>query len=130
MTFRRLAAIALIFMGTSLAWTVLGSSLIARTGQYDDRLEQEVQRLWGAPHRQAAPDAWAVRPAVEVEIVETKEADGRVVRKEVSKPTFGSAPAALESTRADATLDLEHRRNVFGGAAGRRTWEGSHASHS
>ena len=110
MTFRRLAAIALIFLGTSLAWTVLGSSLIARSGQYDDRLEQEVHLLWGAPHHQVAPDAWVVRPAVDVEIVESKEADGRVVRKEVSKPTFRSAPAALESTRAEATLDLEHRR--------------------
>ena len=32
MTFRRLAAIALIFLGTSVAWTVLGSSLVARSG--------------------------------------------------------------------------------------------------
>ena len=32
MTFRRLAAIALILIGTSAAWTVLGSSLVARSG--------------------------------------------------------------------------------------------------
>jgi len=31
-TFRRLAAVALIFVGTTAAWTVLGSSLVARNG--------------------------------------------------------------------------------------------------
>jgi hypothetical protein len=49
MTFRRLAAIALIFMGTAVAWAILGSSLVARTGQFDGRLEKEVQLLWGPP---------------------------------------------------------------------------------
>ena len=43
-----------------------------------------------------------VRPAVDVEIIETSGADGRVIRKEVSKPAFRSAPAALESARAEA----------------------------
>ena len=39
MTFRRLAAIALIFLGTSVAWTVLGASLVTRSGEFNDRLE-------------------------------------------------------------------------------------------
>lgn len=69
MTFRRLAAIALIFLGASLAWTVLGSSLLARTGQYDGRLQREVQLLWGGPHRQVAPAAWIQRPGIETETV-------------------------------------------------------------
>lgn len=110
MTFRRLAAIALIFLGTSVAWTVLGSSLIARTGQFDGRLGREVQLLWGAPHRQVAPDAWILRPGVDTEIVETKDQDGRVLRRQVSKPVFRSVPAALESTRASVDIDLEHRQ--------------------
>jgi hypothetical protein len=50
-TFRRLAAIALIVIGTSIAWIVLGSPLIARTGQFDGRLEQEVQLSWDAVFR-------------------------------------------------------------------------------
>ena len=110
MTFRRLAAIALIFFGASVAWTVLGSSLVARAGQFDGRLEREVQLLWGAPHRQVAPEAWIQRPGVETEIVETKEPDGRIQRKQVSKPVSRSIPVALESTRATVDLDLEHRR--------------------
>lgn len=110
MTVRRLVAIALIFMGTSLAWTVLGSSLLARTGQFDGRLEQEVQLLWGAPHRQVAPEGWVLRPDTSVETVDTTGPDGRVVRQQVSKPIVRQSPVRLESTRASVDLDLEHRQ--------------------
>jgi hypothetical protein len=109
-TFRRLAAIALIFLGTSVAWTVLGSSLVARSGEFDDRLGREVQLLWGRPHRQVAPDAWILRPRVETAVEETKDQEGRLLRKEVSRTVLRPVPAALESTRATVDLDLEHRR--------------------
>ena len=65
MTVRRLAAVAVIFVGASLAWIALGSSLVARTGQFDSRLEREVELLWGAPHRQVAPNAWILRPGAD-----------------------------------------------------------------
>ncbi len=110
MTFRRLAAIALIFLGTSVAWAVLGSSLVARSGEFDGRLEREVQLLWGRPHRQVAPDAWILRPDVETEVQETKDQEGHVVRNKVSKNVLRPVPVALESTRATVDLDLEHRR--------------------
>ena len=110
MTVRRLVAIALIFVGASVAWSVLGSSLLARTGQFDERLGREVQLLWGGQHRQVAPDAWILRPVVETEIVETKDEKGRIARKELKKPALHSIPSTLESTRASADLDLEHRQ--------------------
>lgn len=110
MTFRRLAAIALIFLGTSVAWTALGSSLIARTGQFDGRLGREVELLWGGPHRQVAPHAWILRPDMDTETAVTTDEAGRVVRKQVSKPVLRSVPAVLESTRATVDLDLEHRQ--------------------
>jgi Inner membrane protein CreD len=109
-TVRRLAAIAVIFMGASVAWAVLGSSLLARTGQFDGRLEREVELLWGGPHRQVAPNAWILRPGLDREIVETKGDDGRIVRREISKPVLHQVPVALEHTRAVADLNLEHRR--------------------
>jgi inner membrane protein involved in colicin E2 resistance len=109
-TVRRLVAIAVIFVGASIAWGVLGSSLIARTGQFDDRLGREVQLLWGGQHRQVAPDAWIQRPVVETEVVETKDENGRAVQREVKKPRLRSVPVALQSTRAAVNLDLEHRQ--------------------
>jgi inner membrane protein CreD len=109
-TIRRLAAITLIFLGASVAWTVLGSSLLARTGQFDDRLAHEVELLWGGSHRQVAPNAWILRPGIDTETVETKEADGRVVRRQISKPVLRRVAIPLEYTRATTSLDLEHRR--------------------
>ncbi|HKY21455.1 MAG TPA: inner membrane CreD family protein [Vicinamibacterales bacterium] len=110
MTFRRLSAIALIFLGTSLAWAVLGSSLVARSGEFDGRLEREVQLLWGRPHRQTAPNAWILRPSTDTVREETKDQQGRTLRKQVSKTVLRPIPVVLESTRATADLDLEHRR--------------------
>ena len=100
MTVRRLLAIAVILIGTSAGWTILGSSLIARTGRFDGRLEPEVQLLWGGPHRQVAPNAWILRPGIDTETVETKDPDGRVVRREVTKPVVQRVPVALDQTRA------------------------------
>lgn len=110
MSVRRLLAIALIFAGASVAWAILGSSVLARTGQFDSRLQSEVQLLWGGPHRQSAPDAWIERPGVDTETEETKGPDGRVTRREVTKPVVRRIPVALASTRATANLGLEHRR--------------------
>jgi hypothetical protein len=110
MTVRRLVAIGLIFVGTTAAWSVLGTSLVARSGELDGRLHSDVTALWGGPHRQVAPEAWIIRPGEERETVETKGADGRVVRSEVTKATRQVVPLDLLSTRAAADLDLEHRQ--------------------
>lgn len=110
MTFRRLAAIALIFVFTAVAWGLLGSSLVARAGEFDSRLEQEVQSLWGAPQRQVAPGAWIDVPDTVVEVVETRDAAGRVTRNEVTKPTIRAESVGIDSTRATVDLALQHRR--------------------
>jgi hypothetical protein len=109
-TFRKLAAVALIFAGASAAWAILGSSVLARTGQFDGKLERDVQLLWGGPHRQTAPDAWIERPGTATEIEETRSADGQVTKREVTKPVIERVPVGVDSTRATADLDLEHRR--------------------
>ena len=110
MTVRRLFAIALIFLGTSLSWAVLGSSLVARSGEFDGKLEREVHLLWGRPQRQVAPNAWILRPSIETVLEETKDPQGRAIRKQVTKTMLRQQPVLLESTRATADLDLEHRR--------------------
>jgi hypothetical protein len=109
-TVRRLVAIALIFFGASLAWTILGSSLLARTGQFDSRLEREVELLWGGAHRQVAPNAWILRPGIDAETIETRGDDGRVVRRDISKPVLHQVAITLDHTRAAVDLGLEHRR--------------------
>ncbi len=49
-------------MLASIAWLALGTSLVARTGEFDSRLGQEVAQLWGGEHRQVAPRVWVERP--------------------------------------------------------------------
>jgi inner membrane protein involved in colicin E2 resistance len=109
-TFQRLAALALIFLGASLAWAILGSSIVARAGQFNGRLEQEVHMLWGEPHRQVAPQAFIERPGTETEVVETKDADGRVTRSQVQKAVLRPVAVGIESTRANVELTLEYRK--------------------
>ena len=55
MTVRRLIAIVLILGCVSVAWTILGTSVIARTRSGYDMLGEQVEELWGAPHVQRAP---------------------------------------------------------------------------
>ena len=110
MTFRKLLAVTLIFAGASAAWTILGSSVLARTGQFDGRLEREVQLLWGGPHRQTAPEAWIERPGTDTQVEETKGPDGRTTQRQVIKPVIRRVPVGVDATRATADLDLEHRR--------------------
>jgi hypothetical protein len=109
-TVRKLFAIAGIFLGTSAAWAILGASLVARTGEFDSRLEQEVHALWGAPQRQLAATATLLRPAVETEVLENKDAAGKVTRTETRKNVMRSLPLTPESTRATADVRLEHRQ--------------------
>ena len=110
MTVRRLFAIAGIFLGTSAAWAILGASLVARSGEFDSRLEREVHALWGAPQRQLAATAAVDRPDVETEVVESKDAAGKVTRTESRKDVVRSHGLTPESTRAVVDVQLEHRQ--------------------
>lgn len=62
MTTPRLLAIAAIFILSTVAWLTLGASLLARTGEFDGRLREEVTRLWGGEHVQRAPGVCVERP--------------------------------------------------------------------
>ncbi len=111
MTVPRLAAIAVIFVASTLAWFALGTSVAVRTGENDARLAREVALLWGGPHTQVAPTASIERPATTTETVEEKDAAGKVVgHRQVSRETVSTEEAPLASTRADVALDLDHRQ--------------------
>lgn len=110
MTFTRLTAIALIFLGATVAWAILGSSLVARTGQFNGQLQREVEALWGEPQRQVAPQAWVFRPGVEIETVDAKQPDGTTVRTKVERSVTKQQAIGLDATRATVDLTLEHRK--------------------
>jgi inner membrane protein involved in colicin E2 resistance len=109
-TVRRLIAIVVIFLGSSLAWATLASSLLARAGEFDQRLEQEVEALWGRPHQQAGPVAQILRPENQTEIVETTRQGASPVREEVTRAVVREIPLLLQRTRAQVDIDLEQRQ--------------------
>ena len=69
--FKRIAAIATIFIGASIAWAVLGTTIFTRTYSSDATAQGRVTSTWGAPHTQAPPSATYVQ--LVPKIVETFE---------------------------------------------------------
>ncbi|HEX8850433.1 MAG TPA: inner membrane CreD family protein [Gemmatimonadaceae bacterium] len=102
---KRIAAIVLIFICSTVAWMVLGATVFARTYDSDSRLRGRVASNWGAPQVQEAPIAEA--SWTEQRRVETTQGNA-VVARYVEEPH--SAPLTLERTRANVALALEHRQ--------------------
>ena len=102
---KRVAAILVIFMCSTLAWVVLGGTIMTRTYSLDGSLQQKVASTWGSPQTQSPPAAsFVVTSFKEAESLE----DGKkVVRKvEVKEEKL----LALDASRVDVQLDLEPRK--------------------
>jgi len=84
---QRILAIGLIFVCTSAAWFVLGSTIDTRTYHSDGKLRSGVSAIWGSPQQQAPP-------AATIELGDP--------RKPVEIP--------IESSRIQAAFELEHRQ--------------------
>lgn len=110
MNVQKLVAILFIFCCSAGAWFILGTSVVVRTGSTDQRLQQEVARLWGGSHVQVAPQAWVSKAVQSTETVQETGSDGEVVQKRVTKPVVVRERVPLSSSRIDVTLALEHRR--------------------
>lgn len=82
---KRILAILFIYLCTVVAWFFLASTVMVRTTNQDGSLRRAVGQLWGSMQIQQAPKAWC----------ETKR---------------GVHPLALQSSRVDVSLALEHRR--------------------
>ncbi|MEQ1751087.1 MAG: hypothetical protein ABL974_16785, partial [Prosthecobacter sp.] len=63
MSIQRLAAIAVIFIGTTIAWFILGTAMQQRTNQQQSQLTGEVTDVWGPSLQQLHPSAYYVTAA-------------------------------------------------------------------
>ena len=99
MSISRLLAISAIFILASLAWLALGTSLVARTGEFDSRLGQEVAQLWGGEHRQVAPRVWVERPRQVTERVSDGVRDGQVVMRTSTRTITDQGAVPLAQSR-------------------------------
>jgi hypothetical protein len=110
MTPFRLAAIVAIYVIASLAWFVLGTSVTARSGEFDNRLSEEVALLWGGRQTQAAPEIWFERPTTVVDNVERTDASGQVVTESTRRVHIERVPLVAEASEVDVSLALDHRQ--------------------
>jgi inner membrane protein involved in colicin E2 resistance len=102
---KRIAAIAFIFLCTTFAWAVLGTTIFQRTYSSDSSSEVRVASTWGAPQNQLPPvasyDEMVPKKEVSTENGKTKEIVTQVKVTNV---------LPLESSHLNVDLNLEHRQ--------------------
>ncbi|HET8783986.1 MAG TPA: inner membrane CreD family protein, partial [Pyrinomonadaceae bacterium] len=102
---KRIVAIVFIFILTTIAWAILGGTILTRT--YDSSLvsSSRVESTWGTRHDQSTPSAvfktYTQRPQEMVE-------NGLKVTRYVTDETVTVLP--LEASKIDVNLNLEHRQ--------------------
>jgi hypothetical protein len=110
MTAARLVAIGFIYLCAALAWSILGGTVVARTGESDARLAQEVAQLWGGRHEQGAPQARYEIVREVREEVQGRDEQGRATTTTRRSHVVDVYPVALDSSRVTAELTVDHRR--------------------
>ncbi len=106
--FKRIAAIVLIFFGCTLAWAILGSTVLFRTNVGDKEIKEKVRLLWGEEHRQPAPRiTYTVQRAVRET---TTECNPDCVEKNKTVMVDEAVSVPLESSDIDVDLRYEPRR--------------------
>lgn len=107
---RRLLAIGVIWLGCSLAWAALGSTLLARSSTSFDGLGASVRALWGPPLQQQAPSASWTEVRQVVSRQHRADDQGRPVLVESSEAVESIHPVPLDRTDLDVALSLRHRK--------------------
>src|SRR5271156_4417017 len=103
--FKRIAAVGFIVVCTSIAWAILGSTIVYRTNYSDEQLKGRVSSAWGTAQEQTPPTAGY--QIISQKQVATTE-DGTAAVRTVEQKTWVTLP--LEQTRANATLRLDYRK--------------------
>jgi len=102
---KRIAALVLIFLCTTAAWIVLGTTIFSRTYSFGSGLRESVVSIWGAPQTQMPPTA-----SYEVTVSKTEESvyDGKKIIRTHKETSTVFLP--LERSRISVAIDLEPRQ--------------------
>jgi inner membrane protein involved in colicin E2 resistance len=102
---KRVAAILVIFLCSTLAWVVLGGTIMTRTYSAEGSLSSRVASTWGSPQTQSPPAASYT--IVSYKDAESLEDGKKVVRKLEVKE---QRELSLDASRVDVRFDLEPRQ--------------------
>jgi inner membrane protein involved in colicin E2 resistance len=102
---RQILALAFIFVCTSIAWVILGTTIFSRTYGSNEQLQGRVASTWGTSQQQSPPTAtYTVTDIVSSTTVE----DGKVIVR--SKNKEREVPLPVEASRIHVNLRLTPRQ--------------------
>jgi len=101
----RVLAVAGIFILTSLAWLILGLTIVGRTQKGYENIGPQVENLWGQPLTQLAPSVRMIR----YETKSRTEMEGNK-KKTVSERVTVEEPLDLDKSDVNTNISLEYRR--------------------
>ena len=102
---RHVAALVFIFVCTTIAWMILGSTIMYRTQGSDEQLRGRVGSTWGTQQEQAPPTATYTQTE---QVSETVQEHGKPVTR--SRQIEHQIPLQLDSSRINVSLNLDHRQ--------------------
>lgn len=107
---RRLFAIAFIFACCSVAWMILGGTVVHRTETSGDALRGDVGQMWGGPQVQHAPTVARLGERTRTVTRQEPAGDGALgpVAETITEATRTFVPLAGSDVAAD--LRLDHRK--------------------
>ncbi len=102
---RQILALAFIFVCTSIAWVILGTTIFSRTYGSNEQLQGRVASTWGTAQQQSPPTAtYTTTDVVNTTTVE----DGKVIVH--SKNEHWQVPMPVEASRIHVNLHLTPRQ--------------------
>ena len=102
---RQILALAFIFICTTIAWVILGTTITSRTYGANQQLQGHVASTWGTSQQQTPPTAMFT--VKETNNSTTRE-DGKVVVHE--EQVERQIPLALQSSRIHVNIHLDPRQ--------------------
>ncbi len=107
---RRLLAIAFIWICCTIAWVILGATLVSRTNDVGNALDGQVHALFGPPGRQAPPvGSYEIKEIVK-ETVTTSQNGALPVQQVVEREKLVEHPLILDGSAVEVEFDLQHRK--------------------
>jgi inner membrane protein involved in colicin E2 resistance len=102
---KRILAIAVIFLATTVAWCILGSTIFLRTESTTSSLSGRVASTWGDTQEQTQPD---VHYLIEHTETVTSEEKGKKITQQQN--TLTRQPVALDSSKIRADFHVDYRQ--------------------
>ena len=109
---KRIVAIAFIFICTSIAWLILGSTIFSRTRDSDQHLRGRVGSTWGTSQAQQAPVAYTERTETRT-VAGSDQSIPLPVRRRAPlepQPAPTSTASRTETVRIRVPLPLDQTR--------------------